>query len=328
MKRKTVKQLTFAESRVANSKKSESLASGEDDKSNFSRSKSLSKPTQKKHYRRSSLSSTSDQTQLNPKNVRRSTRSSQSRPKYNFRTHISSEEEEEEDELEESGSDCSKQKKNRKNQRYVMSEESDESEYKSGRSRSQNQSKAVARKKFSPEGRKPRSEHHPKKSMLKAAGWSDIAAQHKAERLSIMEQLEKNCENNPGKIINPSEIHPERKERQPDLKLDYPTDLDEIAEYWQRDWSSDDQLGWQSKSLSPDNLCTENVIMLKRFNLCPLVKDPSSKTTNFQLNEYKDRKMTVKSFLDEAFVKSLKSALHFGTLLSIQDFENLVPILK
>ncbi|CAH7667049.1 hypothetical protein PPACK8108_LOCUS1424 [Phakopsora pachyrhizi] len=121
-------------------------------------------------------------------------------------------EEEEEDELEESGSDCSKQKKNRENQRYVILEESDESEYKSGRSR----------KKFSPEGRKPRSEHHPKKSMLKAPGWNmkkDIAAQHKAERLSIIEQLEKNCENNPGKIINPSEIPPQRKERQPDLKL-------------------------------------------------------------------------------------------------------------
>ncbi|CAH7673707.1 hypothetical protein PPACK8108_LOCUS8593 [Phakopsora pachyrhizi] len=248
---------------------------------------------QMKHYQRSSLSSTSDQTQLNPKNVRRSTRSSQSRPKYNFRTHISSEEEEEEDELEESGSDCSKQKKNRKNQRYVMSEESDESEYKSGRSRSQNRSKAVARKKFLPEGRKPRSEHHPdpkvfynflfnfifkglykvwhriqpglvsawikadknQKSKVRTRSlidrflsleevyaqgcWlecsdcsssyhfgclpadmkKDIAAQHKAERLLIMEQLKKNCENNPGKIINPSEIHPERKERQPDLKL-------------------------------------------------------------------------------------------------------------
>ncbi|CAH7684092.1 hypothetical protein PPACK8108_LOCUS18074 [Phakopsora pachyrhizi] len=204
------------------SKKSESLASGEDDKSNFSRSKSLSKPT--------------------------STRSSQSRPKYNFRTHISSEEEEEEDELEESGSDCSKQKKNRKNQRYVMSEEYDESEYESGRSRSQNRSKAVARKKFSPEGRKPCSEHHPdctkcgiefqpglvsawikadknQKSKVRTRSlidrflsleevyaqgcWlecsdcsssyhfgclpadmkKDIAAQHKAERLSIMEQL-------------------------------------------------------------------------------------------------------------------------------------------
>ncbi|KAI8443871.1 hypothetical protein BY996DRAFT_8509195 [Phakopsora pachyrhizi] len=241
------------------SKNSESLASGEDDKSNFSRSKSLAQPTsasevmssdsdspnlrrrskrQKKHYQRSILSSTSDQAQLNPKNVCRSTRSSQSCPKYNFRTLISSEEEEEEDELGESGSDCLKQKKNRKNQRYVMSEESDESEYKSGRSRSRNRSKAVARKGFSPEGRKPRSEYHPdctkrgiefqpgllstwikadknQKSKVRTGSLlrslleprrnmkKDIAAQHKAERLLIMEQMEKSSENNPvNSVVN------------------------------------------------------------------------------------------------------------------------------
>ncbi|CAH7678486.1 hypothetical protein PPACK8108_LOCUS13013 [Phakopsora pachyrhizi] len=211
------------------SKNSESLASVEDDKSNFSRSKSLAQPTsasevmssdsdspnlrrrskrQKKHYQRSILSSTSDQAQLNPKN------------------------------------------------------ESDESEYKSGRSRSQNQSKAVARKGFSPEGRKPRSEYHPdctkrgiefqpgllstwikadknQKSKVRTGSlldrflsleevyaqgcWlecsdcsssyhfgclpadmkKDIAAQHKAERLLIMEQMEKSSENNPvNSVVN------------------------------------------------------------------------------------------------------------------------------
>ncbi|CAH7682276.1 hypothetical protein PPACK8108_LOCUS15104 [Phakopsora pachyrhizi] len=352
------------------SKKSESLASGEDDKSNFSRSKSLAKPTsalevmssdsdspnlrrrskrQKKHYQRSSLSSTSDQTQLNPKNVCRSTRSSQSRPKYNFRTHISSEEEEEEDELEESGSDCSKQKKNRKNQRYVMSEESDESEYKSGRSRSQNQSKAVARKGFSPEGRKPRSEHHPdctkcgiefqpglvsawikadknRKSKVRTGSlldcflsleefyaqgcWlecsdcsssyhfgclpadmkKDIAAQHKAERLSIMEQLEKNRENNPANspvyankkvtVSTEKEDEAEVDELEKDLLQslahysclpssgeDYPTDLDEIAEYWQRDWSCAD-----CDELS--NIELENILAWRR----PTIKKTSHTT--------------------------------------------------
>ncbi|KAI8448453.1 hypothetical protein BY996DRAFT_6419728 [Phakopsora pachyrhizi] len=172
------------------SKNSESLASVEDDKSNFSRSKSLAQPT------------------------------------------------------------------------YVMLEESDESEYKSGRSRSQNQSKAVARKGFSPEGRKPRSEYHPdctkrgiefqpgllstwikadknQKSKVRTGSlldrflsleevyaqgcWlecsdcsssyhfgclpadmkKDIAAQHKAERLLIMEQMEKSSENNPvNSVVN------------------------------------------------------------------------------------------------------------------------------
>ncbi|KAI8449285.1 dynein heavy chain, N-terminal region 1-domain-containing protein [Phakopsora pachyrhizi] len=92
--------------------------------------------------------------------------------------------------------------------------------------------------------------------------------------------------------------------------------------------TADDRLGWQSKSLPPDDLCTENAIMLKRFNRYPLVIDPSGQATTFLMNEYKDRKMTVTSFLDEAFVKSLESALRFGTPLLIQDVEHLDPILN
>ena len=37
----------------------------------------------------------------------------------------------------------------------------------------------------------------------------------------------------------------------------------------------DERLGWQSKSLPSDDLCTENAIMLKRFNRYPLIIDPS-----------------------------------------------------
>jgi dynein heavy chain 1 len=46
------------------------------------------------------------------------------------------------------------------------------------------------------------------------------------------------------------------------------------------------------------------------------------------LNEYKDRKITVTSFLDEAFLKVLESALRFGNPLLIQDVEHLDPILN
>ncbi|KAI8443528.1 putative dynein heavy chain [Phakopsora pachyrhizi] len=74
--------------------------------------------------------------------------------------------------------------------------------------------------------------------------------------------------------------------------------------------TADDQLGWQSKSLPPDDLCTENTIMLRRINHYPLVLDPSGQATIFLMNEYKDQKMLVTSFLDEAFVKSLESSLH------------------
>ena len=92
--------------------------------------------------------------------------------------------------------------------------------------------------------------------------------------------------------------------------------------------TADDRLSWQSKSLPSDNLCIENAIMIKRFSRYPLIIDPTGQATSFLLNEYKDRKITVTSFLDEAFLKVLESALRFGNTLLIQDVEHLDPILN
>ncbi|KAL4068381.1 dynein heavy chain and region D6 of dynein motor-domain-containing protein [Scleroderma yunnanense] len=92
--------------------------------------------------------------------------------------------------------------------------------------------------------------------------------------------------------------------------------------------TADDRLSWQSKSLPADNLTTENAIMLKRFNRYPLIIDPTGQATSFLLNEYRERKITVTSFLDEAFLKVLESALRFGNPLLIQDVEHLDPILN
>ncbi|KAG9049343.1 hypothetical protein FS837_010557 [Tulasnella sp. UAMH 9824] len=92
--------------------------------------------------------------------------------------------------------------------------------------------------------------------------------------------------------------------------------------------TADDRLSWQSNALPTDNLCTENAIMLKRFNRYPLIIDPTGQATTFLLNEYKSRKITVTSFLDEAFLKVLESALRFGNPILIQDVEHLDPILN
>lgn len=92
--------------------------------------------------------------------------------------------------------------------------------------------------------------------------------------------------------------------------------------------TADDRLSWQSRSLPADNLCTENAIMLKRFKRFPLIIDPSGQATAWLTNEYRDRKLTVTSFLDEAFVKNLESALRFGNPLLIQDVEHLDPIIN
>lgn len=92
--------------------------------------------------------------------------------------------------------------------------------------------------------------------------------------------------------------------------------------------TADERLGWQSNALPADNLCVENAVMLKRYNRYPLIVDPTGQATVFLQNEYKDRKITVTSFLDEAFLKNLESALRFGNPLLIQDVENLDPILN
>ena len=90
----------------------------------------------------------------------------------------------------------------------------------------------------------------------------------------------------------------------------------------------DERLQWQQHSLPPDDLCTENAIILQRFNRYPLIIDPSGRTTDFLRQEHNERKLTVTSFLDDTFVKQLESALRFGNAILIQDAEHIDPILN
>jgi dynein heavy chain 1 len=92
--------------------------------------------------------------------------------------------------------------------------------------------------------------------------------------------------------------------------------------------TADDRLTWQHNGLPVDDLCTENAIILQRFNRYPLIIDPSGRTTEFLQNECKDRRLTVTSFLDDSFTKQLESSLRFGNPILIQDAEYLDPILN
>ncbi|KAL1461001.1 hypothetical protein WDU94_012934, partial [Cyamophila willieti] len=92
--------------------------------------------------------------------------------------------------------------------------------------------------------------------------------------------------------------------------------------------SPDERLRWQGNALPSDHLCTENAIMLRRFNRYPLIIDPSGQATEFILKEYESRKITKTSFLDDAFRKNLESALRFGNPLLVQDVENYDTILN
>jgi dynein heavy chain 1 len=92
--------------------------------------------------------------------------------------------------------------------------------------------------------------------------------------------------------------------------------------------SADERLRWQANSLPTDDLCTENAIMLKRFNRYPLIIDPSGQATKFLLSEYESKRITKTSFLDDSFRKNLESALRFGNPLLVQDVESYDPILN
>lgn len=56
--------------------------------------------------------------------------------------------------------------------------------------------------------------------------------------------------------------------------------------------TADERLQWQSNSLPADDLCTDNAVMLKRFNRYPLIIDPSGQATEFLMQEYADKKIT------------------------------------
>ncbi|KAK5013911.1 dynein heavy chain, partial [Cryomyces antarcticus] len=92
--------------------------------------------------------------------------------------------------------------------------------------------------------------------------------------------------------------------------------------------TADERLKWQGNSLPVDDLCTENAIILKRFNRYPLIIDPSGRVAEFLQNENEQRRLTVTSFLDASFTKQLESSLRFGNPILIQDAEHLDPILN
>ncbi|KAJ1930559.1 dynein heavy chain [Tieghemiomyces parasiticus] len=92
--------------------------------------------------------------------------------------------------------------------------------------------------------------------------------------------------------------------------------------------TAEDRLSWAAADLPADDLCTENAVMLHRFNRYPLVIDPAGQAAAFLSARYRDRRLTVTSFLDASFLKNLESALRFGNPLLITDAEHLDPVLN
>lgn len=60
----------------------------------------------------------------------------------------------------------------------------------------------------------------------------------------------------------------------------------------------------------------------------PLIIDPSGQAIEYVQNKYKDKKIQKTSFLDKAFMKTLASAVRFGTTLLVENVESIDPVLN
>jgi dynein heavy chain 1 len=114
------------------------------------------------------------------------------------------------------------------------------------------------------------------------------------------------------------------KQKLEDLQVPVKDNLS-LSEYLS---TPDDRLVWGRNGLPADNLCTENAVMLERFNRYPLLIDPSGQAVEFLLKQKKSQKIQKTSFLDDNFAKVLESAVRFGTAVLVQDVDTLDPILN
>lgn len=89
-----------------------------------------------------------------------------------------------------------------------------------------------------------------------------------------------------------------------------------------------ERLTWEQQGLPSDNLCIENVIIIKRFNRYPLIIDPSDQAFKFVMNHHQTEKIQKTSFADDGFMKNLETAIRFGLPLLVQDVEKIDPVLN
>lgn len=89
-----------------------------------------------------------------------------------------------------------------------------------------------------------------------------------------------------------------------------------------------EQMVWKGHGLPNDELALQNAILLERFHRYPLIIDPSGQATRYILQKYASQKMVTTSFMDASFLKTLASAIRFGTPLMVQDVETVDPVLN
>ena len=81
------------------------------------------------------------------------------------------------------------------------------------------------------------------------------------------------------------------------------------------------QMSWQSHGLPDDSISAQNALLMHRFQRFSFVIDPSGQATTFLRAKYASAKVSQCSARDKHFMKTLISAIRFGSILFVQDAE-------
>ena len=88
------------------------------------------------------------------------------------------------------------------------------------------------------------------------------------------------------------------------------------------------RMSWKSFKLPDDDLCTENAIILERFNRYPLIIDPTGQAMAFVQSYYKEFKLKTTSFDAVKFMKVMENGLRFGLPVLIENVEKIDPLMN
>ena len=85
---------------------------------------------------------------------------------------------------------------------------------------------------------------------------------------------------------------------------------------------------WKGFKLPDDDLCTENAIILERYNRYPLIIDPTGQAMTFVLAYRKELKIKTTSFDSPQFMKVMENGLRFGLPVLIENVEKIDPLMN
>jgi dynein heavy chain 1 len=91
--------------------------------------------------------------------------------------------------------------------------------------------------------------------------------------------------------------------------------------------NSEERKRWNQLQLPQDLICQENAVILDRSERFPLIIDPSGQALAYLLALFEKKNISITSFHDPSYLKTIESAVRFGNTVIVRDAEHYDSIL-